>query len=79
MVYAIVKISSTACDTIKGIGDIEISAMPDIRIAIALDINNVCLRCIFFQIVLYVSERIAIVLKYPLRINGTNLNAILTE
>ncbi|NOR46628.1 MAG: hypothetical protein GQ533_01065 [Methanosarcinaceae archaeon] len=79
MVYPIVKISSTACDTIKGIGDIEISAMPDIRIAIALEIKNVCLMCIFFQIVLYVSERIAIVLKYPLKINGTSLNAILNE
>jgi hypothetical protein len=61
----IVKLSNTACDNIRRECDREINAMPDIRTAMTLNSNNVCLICSFFQIVLYVNERIAIVLKYP--------------
>jgi hypothetical protein len=59
--------SNTACANIRRNGDLEINAMPDIRIAMALNSNNMCAICNFFQIMLYVNERIANVLKYPLR------------
>jgi hypothetical protein len=59
--------SNTACANIRINGDLEINAMPDIRMAMALNSNKVCLICRFFQIMLYVIERIARVLKYPLK------------
>jgi hypothetical protein len=67
--------SNTACANIRSKDDLEINAIPDIKMATALNINNVCLICRFFHIMLYVNERIANVLKYPLktRENGKNL------
>jgi hypothetical protein len=62
--------SNNACDNIRINGDLEINAIPDIRMAMALNSNNVCLICSFFQIMLYVNERIARVLKYPLNTSG---------
>ncbi len=62
--------SNTACANVKRNGDFEINAMPDIRMAMALNNNNVCLKFSFFQIMLYVNERIANVLKYPFKTRG---------
>jgi len=62
--------SNNACANIRINGDLEINATPDIRIAMALNSNNVCLIGRFFQIMLYVKERIAKVLKYPLKTRG---------
>jgi hypothetical protein len=62
--------SNTACANNRRNGDLEINVMPAIRTAMALNSNNVCLICSFFQIMLYVNERIAIVLKYPLKTRG---------
>jgi len=62
--------SNTACANIKSNGDLEKKAMPDIRTAMTLNNNNACLICSFFQIMLYVNERMANVLKYPLKTRG---------
>ena len=62
--------SKPVCANIRTIGDLEKNATPDIRRAIALDIINMCLTCSSFQIMLYVNEIIAIVLKYPLSTRG---------
>ncbi|MCD4766136.1 MAG: hypothetical protein K8R34_06470 [Methanosarcinales archaeon] len=67
--------SSTACANIRIDGDLEKNAMPDIRTAMTLNnkkvcFKKVCLICSFFQSILYVNERIAIVLKYPIKTSG---------
>ncbi|MCK4928534.1 MAG: hypothetical protein KAR76_02255 [Methanosarcinales archaeon] len=50
--------------------DLEINAILDIKIAMTLNIKKICLIFSFFQSMLYVNERIAIVLKYPTRTRG---------
>ena len=59
--------SNTACANIRSNGDLEIKAIKDIRIAMPLKNKNVCFIFSFFHKMLYVNERIANVLKYPLR------------
>ncbi len=73
--------SNTACANVRKNGDFEINAIPDIRIAMALNSNNVCLIFSLFQIMLYVNERIANVLKYPFktRDRGKILNMPINE
>ncbi|MBE0523763.1 MAG: hypothetical protein IBX40_05445 [Methanosarcinales archaeon] len=65
-----VKMSNTACASVKIDEDLEKNAIPDIRSAMTLNIKKICLICSFFQSMLYVNERIAIVLKYPIRTRG---------
>jgi len=66
----IAKTSNIACAPIIRRGDLEKKAIPNIVIAIALDTINICFTCCSFHIMLYVNERIAIVLKYPLKASG---------
>ncbi|MBC2697236.1 MAG: hypothetical protein HF976_14350 [ANME-2 cluster archaeon] len=62
--------SNTACANIRIDGDLEKNAIPDIRTAMTLNNKKVCLVCSFFHSILYVNERIAIVLKYPIKTRG---------
>lgn len=66
----IVKMSSTACANVKRIGDLEINAMQDISTAMTFNNKKICLMRIFFQSMLYVNERMPIVLKYPIKTKG---------
>jgi hypothetical protein len=66
--------SNIACANVKIDDDLEKNAIPDIRTAMTLNNKKVCLICSFFQSMLYVNERIAIVLKYPIKTNGKILN-----
>jgi hypothetical protein len=66
--------SNIACANVKIDDDLEKNAIPDIRTAMTLNNKKVCLICSFFQSMLYVNERIAIVLKYPIKTKGNILN-----
>ena len=73
----VVKMSNTACANVSRNGDLEINAIPDMRTAMTLNNKKICYICRFFQRILYVNERIAIVLKYPIKTSGRIPNMFL--